>query len=115
MLVIGECADGVTDRMFISSDGVDASRTQMVCEYQQHREWDPAWRVIFWERPYGHGSTEIREDLDRFNSAWRGNSAPCDIIARDADEILGGRRPRDDDRTQLQLDGCGHRHLQRLR
>ena len=113
MLVIGECADGVTDRMFISSDGVDASRTQMVCEYQQHREWDPAWRVILGERSYGHGSTEIREDLDRPNSAWRGNSAPCDIIARD--EILGGRRPSDDDRTQLRLDGCGLRHLQRLR
>ena len=29
MLDIGECADGVTDHMFISSDGTDASRSSM--------------------------------------------------------------------------------------
>lgn len=113
MLDIGECAASVTERTFISSDGAGTSRAQTVYEYQQHREWDPAWRAIFWERSHDHRSTVIREDHDRSNTAWCGNSAPCDIIARD--ETLGERRPSDDDCTHLQPDGCGHRHLQRPR
>ena len=50
----------------------------MMCEYQQHREWDPAWRLVFRKESYGLGSIE---DFDRSSIAWRGITTPCDITA----------------------------------
>lgn len=60
ILDVRERAAGVTERTFISSDGAGASRT--LCEYQQHREWDPAWRLVSRKESYGYGSIEVSTD-----------------------------------------------------